>query len=83
MTWGTLQIAVEGLFECLPQAENYYGATFEIWDYQDKFQWGFGKITTEPIDPPVIQTLAFITIGNDTSSANATENTASQGVAAA
>lgn len=83
MKWSVLQIAAEGLFLSLPHTHRYYGATFEIWDYQDDFQWGFGRIMTGPIDPPGIQNPTIIAIGNDTGSANVMENTASQDVSAA
>ena len=80
MTWEVLQNAVEGLWRCLPLARRYYGAKFQIWDYQDDFQWGFGEITTKPLGTP-ISTIAAI--GNDTSSARVTESTASDAVLAA
>ena len=83
MKWSVLQIAAEGLFLSLPQAHKDYRANFEIWDYRDDFQWGFGKITTGPLDPPSIQIPTIIAIGNDTGSAKVTENTASQVVPAA
>ena len=83
MTWGVLQIAAEGLYLCLPQAHKNYGARFEIWDYQENFQWGVGKIQTGCLHPPDIQLPAIIVIGNDTSSAEVTENIASKAVSAA
>lgn len=73
MTWGVLQTAVEGLYRSLPEASRYYGAKFQIWDYQDDFQWGFGEIMTIPEGTPV-PTIAAI--GNNTSSARVMESTA-------
>lgn len=77
MTWSVLQIAAEGLYMSLPQAHKYHGARFVIRDYQDNFQWGFGKITTEPLDDPGIQIPTIIAIENETGSAKVTEDTAS------
>ena len=77
MTWAVLQIAAEGLYLSLPQAHKYHGASFQIWDYQDNFQWGFGRIATVPLNPPDIQIPAIIAMGNDTGSAKVTEITAS------
>lgn len=44
MTWGVLLIAVEGLYLCLPAVGRYTGAKFEIWDWRDRAQWGFGEV---------------------------------------
>ena len=82
LTWSVLQTAVEGLYFCLPQALQYYGATFRIRDYENNFQWGHGQISAVPLDPSGIgiQTSTIIAIGNDTILTNGTENFASQGV---
>ena len=80
MTWGVMQIAVEGLYRSLPGALRYYGARFQIWDYKDDFQWGFGEIKAIPLRPPIP---TIVAIGNDTSSAWVTESTASNAVVAA
>ncbi|KAK0510599.1 hypothetical protein JMJ35_007031 [Cladonia borealis] len=80
MTWSVLQIAAEGIYLCLPQRQRYFGASFEIRDYQDDFQWGFGRVTAVPLDLLGIRIPNIITIGNDTTSANATEIIASEGV---
>ena len=44
MTWSVLLIAVEGLYLALPAAGRHYGAQFEIWDWSDQAQWGFGEV---------------------------------------
>lgn len=44
MTWGVLLIAVEGLYLCLPAVGRDFGAQFEIWDWRDRAQWGFGDV---------------------------------------
>lgn len=80
MTWSVLQIVAEGLYLCLPQAQQYYGATFEIRDFEEDFKWGHGQIAQVLLDPLSIQTSTIIAIGNDTILANGTENIASQGV---
>ncbi len=83
MTWSVLQIAAEGLYLSLPQVHKNYRANFEIWDYQDNFQWGFGKISTGRLPPPGIQLPTIIAIGNDTGPAKMMEITASEVVPAA
>lgn len=44
MTWGVLLITVEGLYLCLPAVGREFGAQFEVWDWRDQSQWGFGAI---------------------------------------
>ena len=44
MTWGVLLIAVEGLYLCLPAVGREVGARFEIWDWRDEAQWGYGEV---------------------------------------
>ena len=44
MTWGTLQIAVEGLYLCLPSTRRNFGARFRIWDYHVQAEWGYGEV---------------------------------------
>lgn len=44
MTWGVLLITVEGLYLCLPAVGREFGAQFEIWDWRDQAQWGFGEV---------------------------------------
>lgn len=44
MTWGVLLIAVEGLYSCLPAVGRDFGTQFEIWDWRDQAQWGFGEV---------------------------------------
>ena len=75
MTWGVLQIAVEGLYRVLPEELRYYAARFQIRDYEEDFQWGFGEVNN------TIPTI--VAIGNDTSSVRVTESTASYAVLAA
>ena len=83
MTWSILQTAAEGIYLCLPQRQRYFGASFQIRDYQDDFLWGFGEVAAMPLGLLSIQFPSIITIGNDSSSANGTENIASEGVTAA
>lgn len=44
MTWGVLLIAVEGLYLCLPAVGRDFGTQFQIWDWRDEAQWGFGEV---------------------------------------
>ena len=44
MTWSILLIAVEGLYLCLPAVGRNLGAQFDIWDWRDQAQWGFGEV---------------------------------------
>ena len=75
MTWGVLQTAVEGLYRVLPADYRYYATRFQIWDYEEDFQWGFGEInSTNP---------TIVAIGNDTNFIRVTESTASHAVLAA
>ena len=75
MTWGVLQTAVEGLYRVLPAEYRYYTTKFQIWDYEQVFQWGFGEVnSTNP---------SIVAIGNDTNSIRVMESTASHTVVAA
>lgn len=75
MTWGVLQPAVEGLYRVLPGEYRYYAARFQIRDYEEDFQWGFGEIWN--------MSMTNVAIGNDTSSVRVTESTANDDVLAA
>ena len=44
LTWGVLLITVEGLYLCMPAVGREFGAKFEIWDWRDQAQWGFGEV---------------------------------------
>lgn len=44
MTWGVLLVAVEGLYLCLPAVGRDFGSQFQIWDWRDQAQWGFGEV---------------------------------------
>ncbi|CAF9915233.1 hypothetical protein IMSHALPRED_002380 [Imshaugia aleurites] len=44
MTWSLLLITVEGLYLCLPAVGRDFGSQFEIWDWRDHEQWGFGEV---------------------------------------
>ena len=83
MTWSVLQIAAEGIYLCLPQRHRFFGANFQIRDYRDDFLWGFGEVGTRPLGLLGIKFPTIITVENDTSPANGTENIASEDVTAA
>lgn len=44
MTWGVLQIAVDGLYLSLPGQGRNFGAHFQIWDYEVHAEWGYGQV---------------------------------------
>ena len=75
MTWGVLQTAVEGLYRVLPADYRYYTTRFQIWDYEEEFQWGFGQINST--NPTIVE------VGNDTNFVRVMESTASHAVLAA
>ena len=51
MTWSVLLITVEGLYLCLPAVGREFGAQFQIWDWRDQAQWGFGEIKEATAGP--------------------------------
>ena len=80
MTWGVLQTVAEGLYRSLTANDMDYAARFQIRDYEDNFQWGFGEILTIP---PNTLIPTIVAVGNDTISATVTDSTASDTVLAA
>lgn len=59
MTWGVLNIAVNGLIVLVQKPWNrHLNFKFEIWDYEDNLQWGRGSMNlhtaADPLTRPVV-----------------------------